>query len=155
MPSFVVFKGKKASFISRRFGTGDNSNLDKMPSTQESLPKITGTAIHTSVKMTAWFATKPQFLLACDTSQADAMATNLRNFLLLFTTLMLQSPASRAGEPITEQEFIDLHRNIVPTQELWKTIPWHTDLISGQQQAALENKLLFIWSMDGHPLGCT
>ena len=37
----------------------------------------------------------------------------------------------------------------------WRTIDWQTDLIIAQQQAVEQQKPLFIWAMDGHPLGCT
>ncbi|MFT5122737.1 MAG: hypothetical protein ACI9QL_004582 [Candidatus Omnitrophota bacterium] len=37
----------------------------------------------------------------------------------------------------------------------WRTIPWQTSLLNAQRIAARERKPLFIWAMDGHPLGCT
>lgn len=37
----------------------------------------------------------------------------------------------------------------------WRTIDWQTDLIVAQQRAVEQQKPLFIWAMDGHPLGCT
>ena len=37
----------------------------------------------------------------------------------------------------------------------WLSIPWETDLTSARQKAAAENKPIFLWEMDGHPLGCT
>ena len=40
-------------------------------------------------------------------------------------------------------------------EEPWRTIPWETSLIEAQNIAARENKPLFIWAMDGHPLACT
>ncbi len=52
-------------------------------------------------------------------------------------------------------EFEKLHASLVPTNEVWKTIPWEVDLLAAQRKAADEDKLLFIWAMDGHPLGCT
>lgn len=39
--------------------------------------------------------------------------------------------------------------------EPWRTIPWKTSLIKAQNVAAREKKPIFIWAMDGHPLGCT
>lgn len=39
--------------------------------------------------------------------------------------------------------------------ETWRTIPWKTDLIEAQHLAVAESKPIFIWAMDGHPLGCT
>ena len=53
------------------------------------------------------------------------------------------------------EEFRKLHDYVKPIEETWKTIPWHVDLESAQKEAAEKDKLLFIWAMDGHPLGCT
>lgn len=39
--------------------------------------------------------------------------------------------------------------------EAWRTIPWKTNLIKAQHLAVAESKPIFIWAMDGHPLGCT
>lgn len=37
----------------------------------------------------------------------------------------------------------------------WRTIPWQTDLLKAQNMAVESGKPLFVWAMDGHPLGCT
>jgi hypothetical protein len=39
--------------------------------------------------------------------------------------------------------------------EPWRTIPWKISLLEAQNLAAKEKKPIFIWAMDGHPLGCT
>lgn len=39
--------------------------------------------------------------------------------------------------------------------EPWRTIPWQTDLLEAQKIAVEQQKPLFVWAMDGHPLGCT
>lgn len=52
-------------------------------------------------------------------------------------------------------EFENLHRELKPVQSAWKSIPWHLNLVTAQQAAIEQNKPLFIWAMDGHPLGCT
>lgn len=59
------------------------------------------------------------------------------------------------GDEFSMDEFRKLHAELVPQNEAWKTIPWQTDLLKAQRLAAKENKLIFIWAMDGHPLGCT
>jgi len=58
-------------------------------------------------------------------------------------------------DEISEQEFKQLHADLVPKQATWRTIPWQTSLVKAQNIAVKENKPIFIWSMDGHPLGCT
>jgi hypothetical protein len=37
----------------------------------------------------------------------------------------------------------------------WRTVAWQTDLLDAQKVAVEKQKPLFIWAMDGHPLGCT
>lgn len=57
---------------------------------------------------------------------------------------------------VSQTEFERLHRLLQPTgEEVWRTIPWETSMIKAQARAASEQKPLFIWAMDGHPLGCT
>ena len=51
--------------------------------------------------------------------------------------------------------FVRLHRELEPGAAAWRTIPWETDLVVAQRVAAKGRKPLFIWAMDGHPLGCT
>ena len=60
-----------------------------------------------------------------------------------------------AGDDLTLESFEKLHAEIVPRNEIWKSIPWHGNLITAQAEAIKLNKPMFIWSMDGHPLGCT
>lgn len=37
----------------------------------------------------------------------------------------------------------------------WRSVAWETDLIAAQHLAVDRQKPLFVWAMDGHPLGCT
>ncbi len=60
----------------------------------------------------------------------------------------------QTGE-LTEDEFVELHAALLPGEKMWRTIPWQTSLIEAQRIAARNHKPLFIWAMDGHPLGCT
>ena len=70
--------------------------------------------------------------------------------LLLFGIVLAASSA------LTVAEFESLHRQLQPTgKEAWRTIPWKTSLLDAQATAAEEQKPIFIWAMDGHPLGCT
>ena len=63
--------------------------------------------------------------------------------------------APATGE-ISETDFRTLHKELQPAaDEAWRTIPWKLSLLDAQRQAAAEKKPLFIWAMDGHPLGCT
>jgi hypothetical protein len=70
--------------------------------------------------------------------------------------LSFGSPStSRAGD-LSEAEFRKLHKALRPSpSEAWRTIPWKISLLDAQRVAATQKKPLFIWAMDGHPLGCT
>ena len=60
-----------------------------------------------------------------------------------------------AGD-LTEAEFHRLHDELQPApDEPWRSIPWKIALLDAQGAAVAENKPIFIWAMDGHPLGCT
>ena len=37
----------------------------------------------------------------------------------------------------------------------WRNIAWQIDLLAAQRLAVAQRKPLFVWAMDGHPLGCT
>jgi len=57
---------------------------------------------------------------------------------------------------LTTEEFEKLHQQLQPDAgEVWRSIPWQTSLLEAQAAAVREKKLIFIWAMDGHPLGCT
>lgn len=60
-----------------------------------------------------------------------------------------------SAEKLTENRFRELHRQLQPGDEPWRTIPWKIDLLDAQRTAAAARKPIFIWAMDGHPLGCT
>jgi hypothetical protein len=57
---------------------------------------------------------------------------------------------------LTVDEFRTLHEQLQPARgESWRTIPWKVSLVEAQALAARTKKPLFIWAMDGNPLGCT
>ncbi len=60
------------------------------------------------------------------------------------------------AETLTDAKFRELHAQLQPSgDEPWRTIPWKIAILDAQRTAASENKPIFIWAMDGHPLGCT
>ena len=70
--------------------------------------------------------------------------------------LMLLVFAVFAADTLPVSEFLALHRQLQPRQdEVWRTIPWKVSLLEAQRVAAREKKPIFVWAMDGHPLGCT
>ena len=42
-----------------------------------------------------------------------------------------------------------------PEELRWREIPWQTDLREACRLAAEEGKPIFLWAMNGNPLGCT
>lgn len=57
---------------------------------------------------------------------------------------------------LTDEEFQKLHQELRPSKDdVWRTIPWRISLADAQAVALQERKPLFMWSMDGHPMGCT
>ena len=55
---------------------------------------------------------------------------------------------------------VDLNNRIAsvlptPQEDAWLTIGWHTNLMQSRLQAQQSNRPLFVWLMNGHPLGCT
>ncbi len=41
-----------------------------------------------------------------------------------------------------------------PEDMQWATIPWQTDLWEARRLAAEQGKPIFLWAMNGNPLGC-
>jgi len=78
----------------------------------------------------------------------------MKTILTICIVVFLMTTSVLAQDELTQAEFKKLHGQLEPKAEAWKTIPWHADLLSAQRKAIEEKKLIFIWSMDGHPLGC-
>ena len=57
---------------------------------------------------------------------------------------------------LTVDEFRTQHAQLQPARgESWRTIPWKVSCLEAQALAARTKRPLFIWAMDGNPLGCT
>ena len=57
---------------------------------------------------------------------------------------------------LDDAKFEQLHDELKPDEsKLWRTIPWRISVLDAQAAASQEGKPIFIWAMDGHPLGCT
>lgn len=42
-----------------------------------------------------------------------------------------------------------------PNETRWREIPWQTDIREACRVAVETGKPLFLWAMNGNPLGCT
>ena len=40
-------------------------------------------------------------------------------------------------------------------EERWLQIPWRTSVMAARQEAQKLGRPMFLWIMNGHPLGCT
>ncbi len=81
----------------------------------------------------------------------------LRNCFGLLTGLLISfAPPLASAQEWDDTEFAKLNKSVCQEpDETWRTIPWKTDLLEAQRTAVAESKPIFIWAMDGHPLGCT
>jgi len=86
-----------------------------------------------------------------------AMRSRCQTLLCVFAVSITCSfpAAGLTAEDFSEALFQKLHKQLQPGDEPWRTIPWKISLLDAQRTAVTENKPIFIWAMDGHPLGCT
>ncbi len=71
-------------------------------------------------------------------------------FLALF-------PLATGHAQLSKSQFDTLFELCLPAESEsgWLEIGWEIDLWKARQRAAKEGKPIFLWEMDGHPLGCT
>lgn len=63
------------------------------------------------------------------------------------------APGATPIDPVTFRETMAfLTPN--PDEMKWASIPWQTDLWEARKLARQQNKPIFMWSMNGNPLGC-
>lgn len=75
---------------------------------------------------------------------------------IIGVAVLVPSNSSAHAAELTDAKFTELHKQMRPAKdEPWLTIPWRISLLDAQEAAAKEGKPIFIWAMDGHPLGCT
>lgn len=80
--------------------------------------------------------------------------TPLKIFLILSVAI---HAGAETKQLLNETSATSLHSLIQPTEDelIWRSIPWHADLWSARREAARLGKPIYLWEMDGHPLGCT
>ena len=63
------------------------------------------------------------------------------------------APQAKPIDPATFRETLAF---LTPKSEemQWASIPWQTDLWEARKIAREQNKPIFMWSMNGNPLGC-
>ena len=67
--------------------------------------------------------------------------------LLSFVPCLLAEPPSTLEDKV---------KSVLPSaeEERWLQVGWRTDLMQARAEAQRLGKPLFLWVMDGHPLGC-
>ncbi|MCR9292976.1 MAG: hypothetical protein NXI32_09685 [bacterium] len=79
----------------------------------------------------------------------------MRSLSGLVLTMLLAINCLQADE-LTQERFDQLLQEVQPAKDaMWRTIPWNISLLDAQRQAVEQRKPIFIWAMDGNPLGCT
>ncbi len=74
----------------------------------------------------------------------------------VFACVSILNGTSGRAENLTDEKFHQLLKELRPSEdERWRSISWRIDLLDAQRDAVNEQKPIFIWAMDGHPLGCT
>lgn len=71
--------------------------------------------------------------------------------------LLAFAPLAALHSELSEEQFDSVYAICLPEAEesSWLALDWETDLWKAREQAAREGKPIFLWEMDGHPLGCT
>lgn len=91
-----------------------------------------------------------------------------RHFLLGLSLALTGSATTRAASSSSNiddlfsnpAQFRNLNKDIdalLPTAEesRWQTVPWRNNLMAARKEAQSANKPLFLWIMNGNPMGCT
>ena len=62
-----------------------------------------------------------------------------------------------AQAELSNAEFENIFEHCLPpkSESGWLELGWEIDLWKARERAAKEGKPIFLWEMDGHPLGCT
>lgn len=72
----------------------------------------------------------------------------------IFLTLLFLLPYFLNAQ-LSEQQFENIRKELTPDKnEAWKSIPWKLSVLEAQKLAVENQKPIFIWAMDGHPLTC-
>ena len=66
-------------------------------------------------------------------------------------------PPAKAKVELNDRNFADWRKHILPDTGglAWQQIPWETTFRDGIVAADAAGKPLLLWTMNGHPLGCT
>lgn len=71
--------------------------------------------------------------------------------------MVTHTPTDAHHRPANDGNFRETIRFIhpKPDESRWRDIPWQTDIRNACRLAAETGKPIFLWAMNGNPLGCT
>jgi hypothetical protein len=80
----------------------------------------------------------------------------MKRFLLATLVLLGAGLAARADDP-RKSPLEERIQGVLPRpeDEQWLKVAWRSDLARGRFEANASQKPIFLWLMDGDPLGCT
>jgi hypothetical protein len=83
------------------------------------------------------------------------MSLSKRLIILAIFCTPIWASRALAEDPLTAQQFAQLHKLIKPQADEWKwaKVPWASSLGEARARAAAEGKPIFLWQMSGEPLG--
>ncbi len=87
------------------------------------------------------------------------MHSSIRIHILasVFATISITSLPASAVEDRSQFNLNSKIAATVPTkdEDRWLTIPWRTNLMKARLEAQNLNRPMFLWIMNGNPMGCT
>jgi hypothetical protein len=71
--------------------------------------------------------------------------------------ISLVAASALPAQELTQQSYVKWRDYILPaSRELdWLNIPWRNNLWEAAIEANQKQKPILLWTMNGHPLGCT
>ena len=105
----------------------------------------------------------PGLSVPCQTSGSGLTKPPCRETLVqtmrLFSRILILLGLAATNGPgeISPSHFKELTALCTPGKSTsgWLELGWEIDLWKARQLAAATGKPIFLWEMDGHPLGCT
>jgi hypothetical protein len=82
----------------------------------------------------------------------------MARLVLVFLAMLILPAAAALDAPLLSREEIDAKiAALAPTKDEDKflTVRWRTSLMEARAEAQLQGKPIFMWIMNGNPLGCT
>jgi len=84
------------------------------------------------------------------------LALPLVSFAIVLMAQVSPVAAQSTGTPTNEAEFRRLFDSIWPSgkEEKWRRTAWLPSIWTGIQRAKEQERPIFLWAMNGDPLGC-